>query len=104
MAYAVALRRREIGLRVALGADPRRVIALVLRQGLTPAGAGIAAGVPAGIAASRLLSAQLFETTPSDPLTAALTAGLVACVALLACFVPARRAARLDPSSALRNQ
>jgi putative ABC transport system permease protein len=104
MAYSVAARRREIGLRVALGAGPRRVVAFVLRQGLTPAAAGIAVGVPGGIAASRLLAAQLFEVAPHDPLTAVLTAGLVAAIAFAACVVPARRAARLDPSSALRSE
>ena len=104
MAYSITLRRREIGLRAALGASPRRVVAFVLRQGLVPALAGIAAGVPGAIAASRLLSAQLFEVAPHDPITAVLTAGLVGAVALLACYVPARRAARLDPSSALRSE
>jgi predicted permease len=104
MAYSVASRRREIGLRVALGAGPRRVVAFVLRQGLTPAAAGIAIGVPGGIAASRLLAAQLFEVAPHDPLTAVLTAGLVAAIAFAACVIPARRAARLDPSSALRSE
>jgi putative ABC transport system permease protein len=104
MAYSVALRRREIGLRVALGAGPRRIVAFVLRQGLMPTAAGIAVGVPGGIAASRLLAAQLFEVAPHDPVTAGLTAGLVAAIALVACFIPARRAARLDPSSALRSE
>jgi putative ABC transport system permease protein len=104
MAYSVALRRREIGLRVALGATPRRVVSFVLGQALTPTAAGIAAGVLGGVLASRLLAAQLFEITPHDPLTAAGTAAGVAIVALLACYVPARRAARLDPSSALRSE
>ena len=104
MAYSVALRRREIGLRMALGADPRRVVAFVLQHGLTPAAAGIAAGIPGGILAGRLLASQLFEVPPHDPLTASLAALLVAAVALLACLVPARRAARLDPSSALRSE
>jgi putative ABC transport system permease protein len=104
MAYSIALRRREIGLRVALGANPGRVVAFVLRQGLTPAAAGIAAGVLGGVLASRLLAAQLFEIAPHDPLTAAVTAAAVGAIALLACFVPARRAARLDPSSALRSE
>jgi putative ABC transport system permease protein len=104
VAYSMAQRRREIGLRVALGANPGRVIAFVLRQGLMPAAAGIAAGLLGGVAASRLLSAQLFEIAPHDPLTAAITATVVGAVALVACYVPARRAARLDPSSALRTE
>ena len=104
MAYSVALRRREIGLRVALGADPRRVVVFVLRHGLMPAAAGIAAGIPGGILAGRLLASQLFEVPTHDPLTVALTVCFVAGIALLACLVPARRAARLDPSSALRSE
>ena len=62
------------------------------------------AGLLGGVAASRLLSAQLFEVAPHDPLTAALAAAIVAAVALLACVLPARRAARLNPSSALRSE
>ena len=104
MAYSIALRRREIGVRMALGANPGRVVSLVLRQGLTPTVAGIAAGLLGGIALSQLLTAQLFEVRPHDPATAIVTAGAVAAISLLACYLPARRAARLDPSSALRNE
>jgi ABC-type antimicrobial peptide transport system permease subunit len=104
MAYSVALRRREIGLRVALGANPARVVSFVLRQGLTPTAAGVALGLLGGMAASQQLSAQLFETAPHDPLTAVLTASAVSLVALAACYFPARLAARLDPSTALRSE
>ncbi len=105
MAYSVALRRREIGLRVALGANPGRVVSFVLRQGLDAGAlAGIAAGLLGGIALSQLLTAQLFEVQPHDPATAIVTAAVVAAISLLACYLPARRAARLDPSSALRNE
>ena len=104
MAYSIALRRREIGLRVALGANPGRVVSFVLRQGLTPAAAGIAAGLLGGIVLSQLLTTQLFEVQPHDPATAIVTAAVVAAISLLACYLPARRAARLDPSSALRNE
>ena len=102
MAYSIALRRREIGLRVALGASPQRVLSFVLHLGMMPAVFGIAAGLIGGIALSRLLTAQLFEVPPHDPLTAGVTAAIVGAISLLACYVPARRAARLDPSSALR--
>jgi len=104
MAYSIALRRREIGLRVALGASPQRVLSFVLHLGMMPAVFGIAAGLIGGIALSRLLTAQLFEVPPHDPLTAGVTAAMVGAISLLACYVPARRAARLDPSSALRSE
>ena len=103
MAYSVAQRRREIGVRVALGASPGLVLGLVMRQGLTPAGSGIAAGLAGGMALSGTLRAQLYEVTPYDAATALLVTGIVALVALLACFVPAMRAARVDPVGALRN-
>jgi len=104
MAYSIALRRREIGLRVALGASPQRVLSFVLHLGMMPAVFGIAAGLIGGIALSRLLTAQLYEVPPHDPLTAGVTAAMVGAISLLACYVPARRAARLDPSSALRSE
>ena len=93
-----------IGMRMALGANPGRIVSFVLRQGLTPTVAGIAAGLLGGIALSQLLTVQLFEVRPHDPATAIVTAAVVATISLLACYLPARRAARLDPSSALRNE
>ena len=102
MAYSVAQRRREIGVRVALGAHPRSVLMLMLRHGLTPAGVGIAAGLAAGLALSGTLGTQLYEVTPYDVPTVAAVCGVVALVALLACVLPAARAARVDPVTALR--
>ena len=102
MAYSVAQRRREIGVRMALGATARSVIALVLRQGLTPALAGVVGGVLGGLVLGRTLRPQLYETSPSDPLTVAGTTALMASAAFLACYVAARRAARIDPQAALR--
>jgi len=102
MAYSVAQRRREIGLRVALGADPRGVVALVLRQGMTPAVAGIAVGVAAGLALTRVLRTLLFQVGPHDPGTVLAVSATVGIVALVACYLPARRAARVDPVVALR--
>jgi putative ABC transport system permease protein len=103
MAYSVAQRRREIGVRVALGASPGVVVGLVMRQGLTPAAIGIAGGLLGGMALSGTLRAQLYEVTPHDGATAVLVTGIVALVALAACFVPALRAASVDPVRALRN-
>jgi predicted permease len=102
MAYSVAQRRREIGVRVALGASPATVLALVLRQGLVPTAAGIAIGLAGGMAASAAIRAQLYEVTPHDAGTATVVSGIVALVALLACAVPGVRAARVDPVTALR--
>jgi ABC-type antimicrobial peptide transport system permease subunit len=104
IAYSVTQRKREIGVRIALGARPRNVIALVLKQGLPPTAVGIAAGVVGGIVLSRFLEAQLFEVTPNDAITAVTVTTTVALVALLASYVPARRASRLDPTEAVRAQ
>jgi putative ABC transport system permease protein len=97
LAYSVATRSREIGIRVALGANPRNVVALVLRQGVGLALAGIAIGVAGAAALSRFLEGMLFGLTPLDSTTFAAVSGLLAGVALVASGVPARRAARVDP-------
>jgi predicted permease len=102
MAYTVAQRRLEIGVRVALGASPSMVVGLVLRQGLTPAGIGMVAGLLGGMALSGVLRAQLYDVTPHDATTAILVSSAVTLVVLLACYLPAMRAARLDPVTALR--
>ncbi|HEX5046770.1 MAG TPA: ABC transporter permease, partial [Gammaproteobacteria bacterium] len=102
--YAVAQQTREIGVRVALGAEPGRVIRLVLRQGLKFAGAGIVAGIAASLALVRLLGSLLYGVQPTDAATFAFAAALLAAVALLACWLPARRAAKLDPMAALREE
>jgi predicted permease len=102
MAYAIAQRRREIGLRIALGAHPFSVLTLMLRHGLVPAAIGIGVGLMGGIALSGTLRAQLYDVSPWDVPTVAAVCGVVALVALAACLVPAARAARLDPVTALR--
>lgn len=102
MTYAVAQRQREIGVRMALGAAPGAVVRLMLRQGVAPAVIGIAGGVGAGMLLTRALRTQLFEVVPHDPATAAAVCSIVGLVALLACYLPARRAARVDPVTALR--
>jgi predicted permease len=104
MAYSVAQRRREIGLRVALGASPGVVLGLVLRQGLTPAAIGIAAGLAGGMALTETLRTQLYEATPHDASTAALVSAIVFGIALVACVVPAVRAVRINPVATLRGE
>jgi putative ABC transport system permease protein len=102
VSYSVTQRTSEMGLRIALGANPWRVCALVLRQGVGLACAGVAAGSAAALAATRTLSGLLFETSPADPAIYLSLAALLMTVAALACYVPARRAMRVDPMTALR--
>jgi predicted permease len=101
LSYSVARRKREIGIRLALGATPGQVRGTVIVEGMKLALLGIALGVPAAIALSRLISAQLFAVGPTDPLTLGGVALLLGAVALAACWLPARRAA-IDPVTALR--
>jgi putative ABC transport system permease protein len=101
-AYAVAQRTRELGLRVALGARPRDILLLVVGHGLKLAALGILPGLLGALLMTRWLSSLLYGVTATDPLTYAGVALLTACVALLACLVPARRATKVDPMVALR--
>ncbi|HEU4585574.1 MAG TPA: ABC transporter permease [Gemmatimonadaceae bacterium] len=100
MSYAVAQRTREMGIRMALGARPRDVLSLVVRQGMTLALLGIALGIIGALAVTRLLASMLYGVAPTDPATFTGVAALLAAVALLACWLPARRAARVDPTVA----
>jgi predicted permease len=102
MAYSVTRRTSEIGVRMALGASQARVLRMVLRQGLLTAAAGVLAGIVISLAVTRSLSSLLFGLSPTDPLTFAGTALLLVIVAILASYVPARRAAKVDPMVALR--
>lgn len=102
MAYMVALRTREFGVRVALGADPARIAALVTTRGLALAAGGIGAGFVLYAIAAPLLRSFLFDVTVSDPVTLVAATVILLGVAILASWLPARRAARLDPSHALR--
>ena len=102
IAYTVALRTSEIGTRLALGATRGAVLGMVLREGMAMVLVGIAIGIPAAFAAARLIAARLYGVGAHDPLTLAGAALLLLCVAALAGFVPARRAAKIDPMVALR--
>ncbi len=104
LSYLVARRRREIGIRIALGARRSNVIRLVVGQGMALALAGIAVGLLAAYASSRLLESLLYGLSPNDPATFLATSLVVALVALLACYVPARRAAGVDPLIVIRDE
>ena len=102
MAYSVERRTREIGIRVALGAERSGVIGLVMREVALLAAIGIAVGLPVALALTKYLQSQLFGLEPNDPLTLAIATLAMAAVALLAGYIPAERAARVDPIVALR--
>lgn len=102
LAYAVAARRREFGLRLALGAETSQVIALVLRQGLGWAVSGVVLGAIGARAATRVIAGEVFGVTAADPWTYAAVGALVVVTALIACLLPVRRATRVDPATSLR--
>jgi ABC-type antimicrobial peptide transport system permease subunit len=104
IAYLVSERTREIGVRMALGASQSEVIALVLGKGMKLAGIGVVIGVIAALALTRVMTRLLFEVKPYDPLTFVGIALTLSGVAFLACWLPARRAALVDPMEALRNE
>ena len=102
IAYVVTLRTRELGVRIALGAQPRSIAAMVARQGLQLCGAGIAAGLGLVLLASRFLRSFLFEIAPADPAALGAASAVLIAFALLASWIPARRASRVNPIAALR--
>jgi putative ABC transport system permease protein len=104
MSYSVAQRTREIGIRQALGAAPRHVLGLIVRQAIGLSLIGIAIGLGAAALLTRLMTSLLYEISPGDPTTFAIIPVILLGVALAACFIPARRAARVDPMVALRHE
>jgi ABC-type antimicrobial peptide transport system permease subunit len=101
-AYNVRRQRREFGIRLALGADPRAVQRLVIGRGVITAAAGVALGALGGLALTRTLEAMLHDVKPNDPLVFAATGAAVLAASVLACYLPARAAGRVDPMVVLR--
>jgi predicted permease len=104
LAYSVSRRTREIGIRISLGAHPGAVLRMVLRQGLMLTLLGVGIGLAASLGATRLVESQLYDTTPTDPVTFVVTPILLLTVALIAGLVPARRATNVDPLIAIRQE
>jgi predicted permease len=104
VAYGVTRRMRELGIRVALGAARPRVLALVVRDGMRPVAAGVALGIAAAAGLTRLLGSLLFAVSPTDPATFVTAASVLMVAAMIACLVPARRAAAVDPVEVLRDE
>ncbi|HEX4381671.1 MAG TPA: FtsX-like permease family protein, partial [Myxococcales bacterium] len=102
IAYSVSQRTQELGIRLALGAQPAELLVMVLRQGMGLVGLGLALGAAGGVALSRAMAGLVFGIAPSDPITYAAGAALLAFVGACACFIPARRAASVDPIISLR--
>ena len=102
ISYSVAQRTHEIGVRVALGAQSVDVLKLVIRQGMTLTLVGLIVGIGTGLAVTRVLTDMLYGVTATDPVTFGFVPALLLVVAFLACYVPARRATRVDPLEALR--
>jgi putative ABC transport system permease protein len=102
MTYGVTQRRREIGVRVALGAQRGQILRIILGQGLTTTAIGVGIGILAALGLTRTIENLLFGITPTDPVTFAAVIALLAGVSMLACYLPARRATDTDPIQALR--
>jgi putative ABC transport system permease protein len=104
IAHAVSQRTPEIGIRMAMGATARDILTLVFKQGLLQIGIGLALGLAVSFAVNRLLKAELVQVSPSDPITMAVASAALILAATLGCWIPARRAMRVDPVIALRHE
>jgi len=104
LSYNVARRTQEIGIRMALGANRRRIFAHILKSGMSLTVFGIVLGVAGSLAAGRLVAGLLFQTSPSDAVTLLVVSSVLLLVALAACLAPARRASNLQPMIAIRNE
>jgi ABC-type antimicrobial peptide transport system permease subunit len=104
LTHAVVRRTREIGVRMALGAHSRDVLLLIIGRGMKLAGLGILIGLVCALALTRLLQSQLYSISPTDPVTLLAVVVLASLIALFACWLPARRAARINPMEALRTE
>jgi ABC-type antimicrobial peptide transport system permease subunit len=104
LSYTVGQRTKEIGVRMALGAQRTHVLGIVLRDGAWMTLAGVVIGAVVAFFATRLMSSVLFGVRPTDPLTFLSVAALLSAIALLACYIPAQRAMRVDPIEALRHE
>jgi putative ABC transport system permease protein len=102
VAYSVSQRTRELGIRLALGAQRSELLALIVGHGMQPALLGVGLGIAAAFGLTRFLASQLYEVSPTDPLAIISVSAVLTVVALVACWVPARRAASVDPMVALR--
>jgi putative ABC transport system permease protein len=102
VAYSVNQRTRELGIRLALGAQRVNLLGLVMAQGMRPAMAGLALGILGAFGLTRFLASQLYQVSPTDPMTVFAASLALGIVAMFACWLPARRAARVDPMVALR--
>jgi ABC-type antimicrobial peptide transport system permease subunit len=104
MAYTFSRRTNEIGIRIAMGAQRTDILKIAFAEGAFLVGSGVLAGLLGSLALTRFLQSMLFDVKPSDPTTFAAIAALLAAVTLFACFIPARRATRVDPLIALRHE
>ena len=104
ISYSVSQRRREFGVRAALGAERGALLAMVVREGLAIVAVGIALGLAGAVAVTRLMQSALFGVTPLDPISFAMAPVILLLVATAACLIPARRAANVDPAEALRSE
>jgi ABC-type antimicrobial peptide transport system permease subunit len=104
LSYFVGQRRREIGIRMAIGAEARNIVRLVVKQGLWPVAVGLIVGILAGLLLARFIEALLYSVSAYDPVTVLLTVLVLGTVSLLACLLPAVRAIRINPAKVLSEQ